>query len=143
MLYEYPCTNAIRANRIKAVFDLFFTHKEEVMANVAIDKGWGCSDHEIINFRIQRMSGNNNCRVRSVNLQTEFFREFLSGILWKGAMKEIGALAIWDDFIKKLTDSSGKNYSVKQKYWEFQFTCLCTEPLHEIISKKESYQKWK
>lgn len=103
-----------------AVFDLFFTHQEELTANVSVDNNLGCSDHEIITFRIQKMSRNTNCRVRSLKLQTEFFREFLNGIPWKGPIKGIGALAIWDDSIKKLTESSGKCYSAGQKYWESQ-----------------------
>lgn len=46
--------------------------KEEVIADVAIDNILGCRDHEIMNFGMQRMFGNENCRVKSLTLQTEY-----------------------------------------------------------------------
>jgi len=81
-----------------ALLDLVLTNKEGLVEDVKAGGSLGCSDHEMVNFRILYRGS----RVINSNKTLDFkgaiyglFKELLGGIPWDRALKGRGVQECW------------------------------------------------
>ncbi|GAB0179159.1 hypothetical protein GRJ2_000381200 [Grus japonensis] len=97
-----------------AMLDLILTNKEGLVGNVKLKGSLGCSDHEMVEFRILRAVR----RVRSKLTTLDFrradfglFRDLLGRVPWDKALEGRGAQDSWLIF----TSSKLRSYASQQR----------------------------
>jgi len=76
-----------------ALLDLVLTNKEGLVEDVKAGGRLGCSDHEMVEFRILREGSRAISRIKTLDLRrTNFglFKELLGGIPWDRALEGSG-----------------------------------------------------
>jgi len=76
-----------------ALLDLVLTNKKELVEDVKVRGRLGCSDHEIVEFRILRGGSRVKSRIKTLDLwRADFalFKELLGGIPWARALEGRG-----------------------------------------------------
>jgi len=71
--------------RKDALLDLVLTNKEGLEEDVKVGGRLGCSDHEMLEFRILRGGSRAISRIKTLDLRRAnfgLFKELLKGILW-------------------------------------------------------------
>jgi len=84
-----------------ALLDLVLKNKEELVENVKVGGRLGCSDHEIMEFRILGGGIRTISRIKSLDLRranSGLFKELLGGIPWARALEDRGAHECWSLF---------------------------------------------
>jgi len=83
------------------LLDLLLTNKEGLVEDVKTGGRLGCSDHEIVEFRILRGGSRVISRIKTLDLRRDnfaLFKELLGGILWARALKCRGVQECWSLF---------------------------------------------
>jgi len=73
-----------------ALLDLVLTNKEGLEEDVKAGGRLGCSDHEMVEFRILRGGSREISRIKTLDLRRAnfgLFKELLGGIPWARALK--------------------------------------------------------
>jgi len=76
-----------------ALLDLVLTNKERLVDDVKVGGRLGCSDHEIVKFRILRGGSSAIRRIKTLDLRRAnfgLFKELLGGIPWARALEGRG-----------------------------------------------------
>ncbi|GAB0186399.1 hypothetical protein GRJ2_001105200 [Grus japonensis] len=131
-----------------AMLDLILTNKEGLVGDVKLKGSLGCSDHEMVEFRILRAARRAHSKLTTLDFgRADFglFRDLLGRILWDKALEGRGAQDSWLIFKGHLLQAqeqciptkrkSGKN--TKRPPW------MNKELLGKVKQKKEAYRGWK
>ncbi|GAB0178980.1 hypothetical protein GRJ2_000363300 [Grus japonensis] len=73
-----------------AMLDLVFTSKESLVGNVKLKGSLGCSDHEMVEFKILRAARSTHSKITTLDLRRAdfgLFRDLLGRIPWDKALK--------------------------------------------------------
>jgi len=80
------------------LLDLVLTHKEGLVESVQVGGSLGCSDHEMVNFRILRGGSRAISRIKTLDFRRAnfgLFKELLGGIPWVRALEGRGVQESW------------------------------------------------
>ncbi|GAB0195045.1 hypothetical protein GRJ2_001969800 [Grus japonensis] len=127
-----------------AMLDLVFTNKEGLVWNVKLTGSLGCSDHEMVEFKILRAARRAHSKLTTLDFRRAdfgLFRDLLGRVPWDKALEGRGAQDRWLIFKDHLLQAqerciptkrkSGKN--TKRPPWMNQ----------ELLGKKEAFRGWK
>jgi len=84
-----------------SLLDLVLTNKEGLLEDVKVGGRLGCSDHEMVEFRILRGGSRTISRIKTLNLRRAdfaLFRELPGGIPWARALEGRGVQECWSLF---------------------------------------------
>ncbi|GAB0206425.1 mitochondrial enolase superfamily member 1 [Grus japonensis] len=131
-----------------AMLDLVLTNKEGLVGDVKLKGSLGCSDHEMVEFRILRAARKALSKLTTLDFRRAdfgLFRDLLGRIPWDKALEGRGAQDSWLIFKGHLLQAqerciptkrkSGKN--TKRPPW------MNKELLGKVKQKKEAYRGWK
>jgi len=93
-----------------ALLDLVLTNKEGLVEDVKVGSRLGCSDHEMVEFKILRGGSRAISRIKTFDLRRVnfgLFKELLRGILWARALEGRGVHECWSLFKESLPPCSG------------------------------------
>ncbi|GAB0208353.1 mitochondrial enolase superfamily member 1 [Grus japonensis] len=130
------------------MLDLVLTNKEGLVGDVKLKGSLGCSDHEMVEFRILRAARRAHSKFTTLDFRRAgfgLFRDLLGRIPWDKALEGRGAQDSWLIFKGHLLQAqerciptkrkSGKN--TKRPLW------MNKEILAKYNHKKEAYRGWK
>ncbi|GAB0176939.1 mitochondrial enolase superfamily member 1 [Grus japonensis] len=131
-----------------AMLDLILTNKEGLVGDVKLKGSLGCSDHEMVEFKILRAVRRAHSKLTTLAFRRAdfgLFRDLLGSIPWVKALEGRGAQDSWLIFKGHLLQAqeqciptkrkSGKN--TKRPPW------MNKELLGKVKRKKEAYRGWK
>ncbi|GAB0176029.1 hypothetical protein GRJ2_000068100 [Grus japonensis] len=81
-----------------AMLDLVLTNKEGLVGNVKLKGSLGCSDHEMVEFKIFRAARRAHSKLTTLKLRrADFgvFRDLLGRVPWDKALEGRGAQESW------------------------------------------------
>jgi len=81
-----------------ALLDLVLTNTEGLVEDVKVGGRLGCSDHEIVEFRILRGGSRAISRIKTLDFKRAnfgLFKELLGGIPWARALEGSGVQECW------------------------------------------------
>jgi len=84
-----------------ALLDLVLTNKEGLVEDAKVGGRLGCSDHEMVEFRILRGGSRAKSRIKTLDLRRAnfaLFKELLGGIPWARALEGRGVQECWSLF---------------------------------------------
>jgi len=84
-----------------ALLDLVLTKKEGLVEDVKVGGSLGCSDHEMVEFRIMRGGSRAISRIKTMDFRRanfDLFQELLGGIPWARALEGWGVHECWSLF---------------------------------------------
>ncbi|GAB0180745.1 hypothetical protein GRJ2_000539800 [Grus japonensis] len=131
-----------------AMLDLVLTDKKRLVGNVKLKGSLGCSDHEMVEFKILRAARRVHSKLTTLDFRRAdfgFFRDLLGRIPWDKVLEGRGAQDSW--LISKghllqaqeqcipTKRKSGKN--TRRPAW------MNKELLDKVKPKKEAYGGWK
>ncbi|GAB0207663.1 hypothetical protein GRJ2_003232000 [Grus japonensis] len=131
-----------------AMLDLVLTNKEGLVGDVKLKGSLGCSDHEMVEFRILRAAR----RVCSKLTTLEFrradfglFRDLLGRIPWDKALEGRGAQDSWLIFEGHLLQAQERCIPTKRESCKNakRPPWMNKEVLGKVKQKKEAYRGWK
>jgi len=91
----------VRPKRKGALLDLVLTNKEGLVEDVKVGGRLGCSDHEMVEFRILRGGSRALSRYKTLELRRAnfgLFKELLGGIPWARSLEGRGVQECWSLF---------------------------------------------
>ncbi|GAB0188331.1 hypothetical protein GRJ2_001298400 [Grus japonensis] len=128
-----------------AMLDLVLTNKEGLVGNVKLTGSLGCSDHEMVDFKILTAVRRTHNKLATLDFRRAafgLFRDLLGKVPWDKALEGRGAQESWLVFKGHLLQAliptkrkSGKNTT--RPAW------MNKELLGKLKHKKEAYRGWK
>ncbi|GAB0190272.1 hypothetical protein GRJ2_001492500 [Grus japonensis] len=131
-----------------AMLELVLTNKEGLVGNVKLKGSLGCSDHEMVEFKILRTARRMHSKLTTLDFRRAdfgLFGDLLGRIPWDKALEGRGAQESWLAFKDHLLQAqeqctptkrkSGKN--ARRPAW------MNKELLGKFKHKKEAYRGWK
>ncbi|KAK4817455.1 hypothetical protein QYF61_015610 [Mycteria americana] len=82
-----------------AMLDLLLTNKEELVGNVKLKGSLGCSDHEMVEFKILRAPRRVHSKLTTLDFRRAdfgLFRDLLGRVPWDKALEGRGAQESWN-----------------------------------------------
>jgi len=76
------------------MLDLVLTNKEGLMGNVKLKGSFGCSDHEMVKFKLLRAARRAHSKLTTLDFRTAdfgLFRDLLGRVPWDKALEGRGA----------------------------------------------------
>jgi len=86
---------------IGVLLDLVLTNKEGLVEHLKAGGNLGCSDHEMMEFRILRGGSRAISRIKTLDFQRPnfgLFKDLLGGMLWVRALEGRGVQESWSLF---------------------------------------------
>ncbi|GAB0210007.1 hypothetical protein GRJ2_003466500 [Grus japonensis] len=131
-----------------AMLDLVLTNKEGLVGDVKLKGSLGCSDHEMVEFRILRAARRAHRKLTTLDFRRAGFglsRDLLGRIPWDKALEGRGAQDSWLIFKGHLLQAQERciptkrksSNSTKRPPW------MNKEVLGKVKQKKEGYRGWK
>ncbi|GAB0199210.1 hypothetical protein GRJ2_002386400 [Grus japonensis] len=130
------------------MLDLVLTNKEGLVGNVKLKSSLGCSDHEMVDFKILRAARRVHSKLTTLGFRRAdfgLFRDLLGRVPWDKALEGRGAQDSWlvfKDYLFQAEEQciptkrkSGKN--TRRPPW------MNKELLDKLKHKKEAYRGWK
>ncbi|PKU34443.1 glycerol kinase [Limosa lapponica baueri] len=133
--------------RIGAILDLVLTKKEGLVGNVGLKDSLGCSDYEMVEFKILRAARSVHSKLTTLDFRRADFgllRDILGRITWEKALKGRGAQGSWLVFKDHLLQ--GAVYPKKEVRQNSQEGCKDEQRALGQTQKqkgKETYRGWK
>ncbi|GAB0180505.1 hypothetical protein GRJ2_000515800 [Grus japonensis] len=131
-----------------AMLDLVLTNKDGLVGNVKLKGSLGCSDHEMVEFKILRAARRAHSKLTTLDFKRAdfgLFRDLLGRVPWDKALEGRGAQDSWLIFKDHLLQAqeqciptkrkSGKN--TRRPAW------MNKKLLDKVKQKKEAYRGWK
>ncbi|GAB0203625.1 hypothetical protein GRJ2_002828100 [Grus japonensis] len=131
-----------------AMMDLVLTNKEGLVGDVKLKGSLGCSDHEMVEFKILRAARRAHSKLTTLDFKRAdfgLFRNLLGRLPWDTALEGRGAQDSWLVFKGHLLQAqeqcmptkrkSGKN--ARRRAW------MSKEVLGKLKHNKEAYRGWK
>ncbi|GAB0206764.1 mitochondrial enolase superfamily member 1 [Grus japonensis] len=130
------------------LLDLVLTTKEGLVGDVKVGGSLGCSDHEMVEFRILRGRSRAVSRITTLDFRRAnfgLFKDLLGRIPWVKALEGKGAQESWlifkHHFLQAQDQCIPKNRKTRKggrrPAW------MSKEPLEKLKGKKEAYRMWK
>ena len=130
--------------------DLILTNKEELVGHVKIRDSLGCSDHEMVKFRVLRGGDKANCRIATLDFRRAdfgLFRDLLGRHLWDTVPEKRVYQQIWFIFKDHVLQASFSSLAhpvcrksskgVRRPAW------MNEELLTKLKHKNEAHKRWK
>ncbi|GAB0187153.1 hypothetical protein GRJ2_001180600 [Grus japonensis] len=123
--------------------DLVLTNKKGLVGNVKLKGSLGCSDHEMMEFKILRAVRRAHSKLTTLDFRrTDFglFRDLLGRVPWDKALDGRGAQDSWfvfRDHLLQAQEQCKKSKSARSPAW------MSKELLGKLKHKKEAYRGWK
>ncbi|GAB0175888.1 hypothetical protein GRJ2_000054000 [Grus japonensis] len=98
------------------MLDLVLTKKEGLVGNVKLKGSLGCSDHEMVEFKILRAARRVHSELTTLDFRREdfgLFRDLLGRVPWDKAMEGRGAQDSW--LILRITSSKLRSDASQQR----------------------------
>ncbi|GAB0176173.1 calcium-independent phospholipase A2-gamma [Grus japonensis] len=131
-----------------AMLDLILTNKEGLVGDVKLKGSLGCSDHEMVEFRILRAARRVCSKLTTLDFRgADFglFRDLLGRIPWDKALEGRGAQDSWFIFKGHLLQAQERCIPTKRKSSKNtkRPPWMNKELLGKVKQKKEAYRGWK
>ncbi|GAB0209462.1 mitochondrial enolase superfamily member 1 [Grus japonensis] len=131
-----------------AMLDLLLTNKEGLVGDVKLKGSLGCSDHEMVEFRILRAARRAHSKLTTLDLRRAdfgLFRDLLGRIPWDRALEGRGAQDSWLIFKGHLLQAQERCIPTKRKSSKNTKRPLWMnkELLGKVKQRKEAYRGWK
>ncbi|GAB0193175.1 hypothetical protein GRJ2_001782800 [Grus japonensis] len=100
------------------MLDLVLTNKEGLVGNVKLKGSLGCSDHEIVEFKILRAARRVCSKLTTLDFRRAdfgLFRDLLGTVPWDKALEERGAQESWLVFKGHLLQAQERCIPTKRK----------------------------
>ncbi|GAB0206732.1 hypothetical protein GRJ2_003138800 [Grus japonensis] len=131
-----------------AMLDLVLTNKEELVGDVELKSSLGCSDHEMVEFKMLRAVSRAHSKLTTLEFKKadfDLFRDLLGSVPWDKALEGRGAQDRWLLFKDHVFQDqepciptekkSGKN--TQRPAW------MNKEFSGKVKHKNEAYREWK
>ncbi|GAB0203869.1 mitochondrial enolase superfamily member 1 [Grus japonensis] len=131
-----------------ATLDLILTNKEGLAGDVKLKGNLGCSDHEMVEFRIFRAARRVCSKLTALDFRRAdfgLFRDLLGRIPWDKALEGRGAQDSWLIFKHHLLQAQERCIPTKRKSSKNtkRRPWMNKELLGKVKQKKEAYRGWK
>ncbi|GAB0189098.1 mitochondrial enolase superfamily member 1 [Grus japonensis] len=128
-----------------AMPDLILTNKEGLVGDVKLKGSLGCSDHEMVEFRILRAARRAHSKLTTLDFRRAdfgLFRDLLGRILWDKALEERGAQDSWLIFKGHLLQPQEQCIPAKRKSSKStkRPPWMNKELLGKVKHRKEAYR---
>jgi len=129
-----------------AMLDLVLTNKEGLVGNVKLKGSFGCSDHEMVKFKIPRAARRVRSKLATLDFRRADFgllRDLLGRILWDKPREGRGAQKSWSVFKDHLLQSQERCIPTKKSGRNARRpTWMNKKLLAKFKQKKEAYRGW-
>ncbi|CAM4574228.1 unnamed protein product [Lepidochelys olivacea] len=134
--------------RGRAFLNLLLTNREDLVGEAKVDGNLGCSDHELVEFKILTQGRKVSSRIRTLDFRKADFdslRELMGRIPWGNNMRGKGVQESWLYFKESLMRLQGQTIPMCRKNSKYgrRQAWLNSEILVDLKHKKEAYKKWK
>ncbi|GAB0176076.1 hypothetical protein GRJ2_000072800 [Grus japonensis] len=131
-----------------AMLDLILINKEELVGNVKLKGSLGCSDHEMVEFKILRAARRVHSKLTTLDFRKAdfcLFRDLLGGVPWDKALERRGAQESWMGFKGHRFQAQERCIPTKRKSDKNtrRPAWMNKELLDKLKQKKEAYRGWK
>jgi len=131
-----------------ALLNLMLTNKEELVEDVKVGGRLGCSDHEMVEFRILRARSRAITRIKTLDFRTAnfgLFKDLLGEIPWARALKGRGVQECWSLFKHHFLHAQERCIPLRKKSTEGgkRPAWMNKELLAELRWKRKSHGMWK
>jgi len=131
-----------------ALLDLVLTNKEQLVEDVKAGGRLGCSDHEMVEFRILCGGSRAISKIKTLDLRRAnfaLFRELLGGIPWARALEGRGVQECWSLFKHHFLHAQEQCIPLRKKSRKGGKTpaWMNNELLAEIRWKRKVHGMWK
>ncbi|GAB0207839.1 mitochondrial enolase superfamily member 1 [Grus japonensis] len=130
------------------MLDLILTNKEGLVGDVKLKGSLGCSDHEMVEFKILRAARRARSKLTTLDFRRAdfgLFRDLLGRIPWDKALEGRGAQDSWLIFKGHLLQAQERCIPTKRKSSKNtkRPPWMNKELLGKVKQKKEAYRGWK
>jgi len=130
------------------LLDLVLMHKEGLVESVQVGGSLGCSDHEMVNFRILRGGSRAISRIKTLDFRRAnfvLFKELLGGIPWVRALEGRGVHESWSLFKHHFLHAQDRCIPVSKKSSKggTRRVWMSKELLAKLRWKRKVYVMWK
>ncbi|GAB0188477.1 hypothetical protein GRJ2_001313000 [Grus japonensis] len=130
------------------MLDLVLTNKERLVGNVKLKGSLGCSDHEMVEFKILRAVRRAHSKFTTLDFRRAgfgLFRDLLGRVPWDEALEERGAQESWLVFKDHLLQAQEQHIPTKRMSGKKarRPAWMNKELLDKLKHKKEAYRGWK
>ncbi|GAB0207584.1 hypothetical protein GRJ2_003224100 [Grus japonensis] len=130
------------------MLDLVLTNKEGLVGDIKLKGSLGCSDHEMVEFRILRAARRARSKLTTLDFRradSGLFRDLLGRIPWDKALEGRGAQDSWLIFRGHLLQAQERCIPTKRKSSKNtkRPPWMNKEVLGKVKQKKEGYRGWK
>ncbi|GAB0207806.1 hypothetical protein GRJ2_003246300 [Grus japonensis] len=134
--------------RRSGMLDLILTNKEGLVGDVKLKGSLGCSDHEMVEFKILRAARRANSKLTTLDFRRAdfgLFRDLLGRIPWDKALEGRGAQDSWLIFKGHLLRAQERCIPTKRKSSKNTKRPAWMNKLllGKVNHKKEAYRGWK
>ncbi|GAB0202598.1 mitochondrial enolase superfamily member 1 [Grus japonensis] len=131
-----------------AMLDLILTNKEGLIGDVKLKGSLGCSDHEMVEFRILRAARRACSKLTTLDFRRAdfgLFRDLLGRVPWDKALEGRGAQDSWLIFKAHLLQAQEQCIPTKRKSSKTtkRPPWMNKDLLGKVKHKKEAYRGWK
>ncbi|GAB0199978.1 hypothetical protein GRJ2_002463200 [Grus japonensis] len=131
-----------------AMLDLILTNKEGLAGDVKLKGSLGCSDHEMVEFRILRAARRAHSKLTTLDFRRAdfgLFRDLLGRVPWDKALEGRRAQDSWLIFKGHLLQAQERCIPTKRKSGKNSRrpAWMNKELLGKVKHKKEAYRGWK
>ncbi|GAB0204964.1 hypothetical protein GRJ2_002962000 [Grus japonensis] len=128
-----------------AMLDLVLTNKEGLVGDVKLKGSLGCSDHEMVEFKILRAARRVRSKLDFRTADFGLFRDLLGRIPWDKALEGRRAQDSWLVFKGHLLQAQEQCIPTKRKSSKNtkRPSWMNKELLGKVKQKKEAYRGWK
>ncbi|GAB0189924.1 protein inscuteable [Grus japonensis] len=132
----------------RAILDLVLTNKEGLVGNVKLKGSLGCSNHEMVEFRILRAVMRLHSKLATLDFRRAdfgLFTHLLGRVPWDKALEGRGAQESWLVFKDHLLQAQEQCISAKRKSGKNtkRPPWMNKELLDKLKHKNEAYRGWK
>ncbi|GAB0181417.1 hypothetical protein GRJ2_000607000 [Grus japonensis] len=127
------------------MMDLVLTNKEGLVGNVKLKVSLGCSDHEMVEFKILRAARRAHTKLTTLDFRRAdfgLFRDLLGRIPWDKALEGRGAQDSWLVFKGHFLQAQERCIPTKRKSGKnaWRPAWMNKELLNKLKHKKEAYR---
>jgi len=101
-----------------AMLYLVLTNKEGLLVNVKLNGSLGCSDHEMVDFKILRAARRTHSKLTTLDFRRAdfgLFRDLFGRVLWDKALEGKGGKKSWLIFRDHLLQAQERSIPTKRK----------------------------
>ncbi|KAK4814166.1 hypothetical protein QYF61_009984 [Mycteria americana] len=131
-----------------AMLDLVLTNKEGLVGNMKLKGSFGCSDHEMVEFKILKVPRGVHSKLTTLDFRRAdfgLFRDLLGRVPWDKALEGRGAQESWLIFKDHLFQVQERCIPTKRKSRKNarRPAWMNKELLNKLEHNKEAYRGWK